>query len=114
MGDVDVSLKKAAEAVKETSTSADKILKDVVTATQSMTATSKESLTAFESFIEKESGGSQTNMGVHFKALDEHFTAQRSGISGISNASKQVIMFYISLDFTTTDSTDILYWFNFM
>ena len=95
MGDVDVSLKKAAETVKETSTSADKILKDVVTATQSMTATSKESLTTFESFIEKESGGSTTNMGVHFKALDEHFTAQRTGISGISNASKQVVKFCI-------------------
>ena len=90
MGDVDVSLKKAAETVKETSASADKILKDVVTATQSMTSTSKESLTTFEEFINKESGGSQINMGVHFKALDEHFAAQRNVISGVTNASKQV------------------------
>ena len=91
MGDVDVALKKATQAVKETSASADKILKDVVTATQSMTSTSKESLTTFEDFITKESSGSQGNMGVHFKALEEHFTTQKTGISGISNASKQVI-----------------------
>ena len=89
---MNLALKKAAETVKETSKSADKILKDVVIATQSMTATSKESLTTFEDFMTKESGGCQANMDVHFKALDEHFTAQKTGISGISNASKQVIL----------------------
>jgi hypothetical protein len=91
VGEVDVALNKAGETVKETSASADKILKDVVTATQSMTATSKESLTTFEDFMVKESGASQANIGVHFKALDEHFTAQKTVISGVSNASKQVI-----------------------
>jgi hypothetical protein len=87
---VDVSLKKASDTVKETSATADKILKDVVVATKSMTTSSGECLNTFETFIVKEGKVTQDNLGVHFKELDDHFVSQRGGLAAMDTTSNQV------------------------
>jgi hypothetical protein len=85
-----VSLKKASGTVKETSATADKILKDVVAATKSMTTSSGECLSTFETFIIKEGKITQDNLGVHFKELDDHFASQRGGLAAMGATSNQV------------------------
>ena len=90
MNDVNLALKKAGETVKETSASADKILKDVVSATQSMNAASKESLTTFEDYINKEGAVTQNGLTEHFKTLDAHLASQKTGLTGINSNAEQV------------------------
>ena len=90
MNDVNLALKKAGETVKETSASADKILKDVVSATQSMNAASKESLTTFEDYINKEGAITQNCLPEHFKTLDAHLASQKTGITAINSNAEQV------------------------
>ena len=90
VGEVDVSLKKSSETVKETSQTADKILKDVVSATKSMTTSSGECLNTFEAFIVKEGKITQDSLGVHFKELDEHLLSQRGGLTAMGTTSNQV------------------------
>ena len=112
VNDVNLALKKAAETVKETSASADKILKDVVTATQSMTSTSKESLITFEDFIDKEGTTTQKSLTQHFKTLDDHLAAQKTGLTGINSTTEQVgeevyvlicnTLFYLNTSFFLT------------
>jgi hypothetical protein len=87
---VDVSLKKASGTVKETSATADKILKDVVAATKSMASSSGECLNTFESFINKEGKITQDNLSAHFQLLDAHLASQSTGITGITDTSNQV------------------------
>ena len=85
-----MSLKKASGTVKETSATADKILKDVVAATKSMTSSTGECMNTFETFIIKEGKITQDNLGVHFKELDDHFVSQRGGLTTMSATSNQV------------------------
>ena len=89
VGEVDVALKKASATVKETSATADKVLKDVVAATQTMTTSSNECLTTFESFINKEGKVTQYKLVAHFTVLDTHLASQSGGITTISTTSVQ-------------------------
>lgn len=90
MGDVDVALKKASVTVSDTSATADKILKDVVSATQTMTSSSSECLTSFDSFICKEGKVTQNALGVHFKVLDSFLVTQSAGLDTITATTQQV------------------------
>ena len=85
-----MSLKKASGTVKETSETADKILKDVVTATKSMAASSGECLNTFEAFINKEGKITQDNLSAHFQLLDAHLASQSTGVTSITDTSNQV------------------------
>ena len=90
VNDVDVALKKACVSVTDTSATADKILKDVVSATQTMTSSSSECLTSFDSYICKEGKVTQDALGVHFKVLDTFLATQSAGITAITTTTQQV------------------------
>ena len=61
-----------------------------MTATQSMTSTSKESLTTFEDFINKEGTITQNGLIEHFKTLDDHLASQKTGLTEINSTTEQV------------------------
>ena len=90
VGDVDTSLKKACVTVKETSGSADKVLKDVVSATQTMTTSTSTCLSNFDTFISKEGKVTQNALATHFTALDTYLATQSEDISTVSAASQKV------------------------
>lgn len=90
VGDVDTSLKKACVTVKETSGSADKVLKDVVSATQTMTTSTSTCLNNFDTFISKEGKVTQDALATHFTALDTYLATQSEDISTVSAASQKV------------------------
>lgn len=87
---MDTSLNKACVTVKETSVSADKVLKDVVSATQTMSTSTTTCLNTFDAFVSKEGKVTQDALSAHFTVLDPYLTTQSKDITAISDDSHKV------------------------
>ena len=84
---VDQAIEEGCAAVAATSETANVILREVTSATESMTASAGRAMEVFVEYMDGKGQAVHEELGQHFVGLDAHFISQKAGVSLVSKVT---------------------------